>query len=116
MISCIDRYQQLIGDLGDATIAPDSLRKYIDLCNEEFFYFRHGYLPNEVVNEWLDGMISLMPQISENSKIAASDLEEYPRLRNAFVVDCAYVITNPDERRAFIKNISRRIGAYDWDG
>ena len=35
--------------------------EYIDLVNEELFYFQNGFLPRVVAEEWLDGMIDMIP-------------------------------------------------------
>jgi hypothetical protein len=37
------------------------VRQYLDLCNEELFYFQNRYLPTEVEVEWLDGMLEFIP-------------------------------------------------------
>ena len=73
-----------------------AIKAYIDLCNEELFYFKYKYLPEEIVEEWLEGMIYYLPTIKngkvvEESKHYLKDiddetLEEYPQVRNAFEI------------------------------
>ena len=66
--SCIIRFREDFSDL-----TPDSpieqIRAYIDLVNEELFYFEHKYLPAEVAEEWLDGMINIIPIFDRKGKV-----------------------------------------------
>lgn len=55
MLSCIDRFQQLIPVVRNDDQDIERLKKYIDLTNEELFYFQRHYIPKEVMIEWLDG-------------------------------------------------------------
>lgn len=58
--SCITRYRDEF--LGLNMDSPELMVvKYIDLVNEELFYFEHQYLPMEVAAEWIDGMIDYLP-------------------------------------------------------
>lgn len=61
--SCATRYQKLADDLANAEkpLTVKKARQYLDLCNEELFYFETDYLPLPVVLEWLDGMLSSIP-------------------------------------------------------
>lgn len=71
MISCIGRFQDIVDDLAaiaklgegiDLTADQQGVvRQYLDLCNEELFYFQNRYLPTEVEVEWLDGMLEFIP-------------------------------------------------------
>jgi hypothetical protein len=40
----------------------------VDLCNEELFYFVEGYLPQEVIREWLTGMVLYLPHYDYASR------------------------------------------------
>ena len=56
--SCVTRFRDHFMDLGPAS-EINHVRDYLDLVNEELFYFEHQYLPLAVAHEWLDGMITL---------------------------------------------------------
>ncbi len=66
--SCINRYRDHFSTLG-----PDSscqqVIDYLDLINEELFYFEHKYLPLPVAHEWLDGMIEFLPLFDSKGQI-----------------------------------------------
>jgi hypothetical protein len=57
---CIADYRSLTG-LNKTCQDETTIAKYIDLCNEELFYFKHRYLPLKVAYEWIDGMVNYMP-------------------------------------------------------
>jgi hypothetical protein len=59
--SCTSRFQELIDSLSDPQIPIGKARQYLELCNEEVFYFENSYLPQPVIIEWLDGMLSIIP-------------------------------------------------------
>ena len=62
--SCSARFQELVDDITSHELDgfnPQKARQYLDLCNEELFYFENDYLPRPVVVEWLDGMLSFLP-------------------------------------------------------
>lgn len=60
MESTIDRFRTHFIHLGHNS--PESLViEYIDLVNEELFYFQNGFLPKVVAEEWIDGMIDMIP-------------------------------------------------------
>jgi len=40
---------------------PDSVAAYLGLCNEEIFYFKHRYLPEDIIIEWIEGMTNSVP-------------------------------------------------------
>lgn len=106
MIKCIERFQTLLPSL-ESLPAPESLedqdianrnriiRQYIDLCEEELFYFMKGYLPGDLKYEWIEGMLTYLPFYNEKGELMnksnrlqlAKDsplLRGYPRLRQAF--------------------------------
>jgi hypothetical protein len=99
MISCIDRFQKIIAQLkyGNEQDREKALTQYIDLCNEELFYFQSRYLPDEVIIEWLEGMIQCLPLFNAKGDnvnptclpgiIEQGLLTNYPRIRKAFTVN-----------------------------
>ncbi|XSG75409.1 hypothetical protein ACP8Y2_00130 [Herpetosiphon llansteffanensis] len=124
--SCTTRFQEIL-ELIDSPDEKQKIRgykKYIDLCNEELFYFQQGYIPNDIVKEWLDGMIVFIPHYDKNEKKGDNDkiqekfisdnklLENYPRIKNIFIVDKVYDINKPKERinlvEELLKNIKKR--------
>ena len=58
--SCITRFREQFLSL-DAQASEAQVLAYVDFVNEELFYFEHGFLPLGVAEEWLDGMIDLLP-------------------------------------------------------
>lgn len=60
MESAIDRFRTHFIHLSHQSPEPLVI-EYIDLVNEELFYFQHDFLPKVVAREWIDGMIDLMP-------------------------------------------------------
>ena len=120
MLSCIERFQKLVPTLDIEN--PDTIQKYVDLCNEELFYITNDYLPKEVVREWLDGMIQELPHINDagqnlndKSLVKIEDLTDYPRIRNAFKVTKHYNLKNINDRQALINSIQKQMKNYSWD-
>ncbi len=105
MTSCVDRFQRIIAQLkyGNDQEREQALRQYIDLCNEELFYFQNRYLPDEVIDEWLEGMIGYLPCFDGKGEnlnpgclpgiIEQDLLADYPRIRKAFTVGKPYKVT-----------------------
>ncbi|MFC4635792.1 hypothetical protein ACFO3O_17915 [Dokdonia ponticola] len=81
----------------NSEIEDEIALEYIELVNEEFFYFENNYLPIEVMIEWIDGMIGFLPFYNKNGEFVKSRvlgylkveenannlLYNYPRVRNA---------------------------------
>ena len=111
---------------------------YIDLTNEELFYFQHEYIPKEVAKEWLDGMIDFIPITDKSHRILNGRFcnqsisqnrnkyfNSYPRVKNAFSVksnfDFELIYSNDEsksrsrirERRKLIKEILFNIKKFD---
>jgi hypothetical protein len=117
MVSCIERFQLIIpalaSDVTDEKL--DGLRKYIDLSNEELFYFKGNYIPKEVAVEWLDGMISFLPLFNERGDVISNGkfaeiienkmLEGYPRILKAFRISKLPNMENADDRKHCIETI-----------
>lgn len=108
--SCMTRFQAILGDLdnsrggagnhqdlGEAHLVRAAAKRYIDLCNEELFYFQMGYVPDLIMDEWIDGMLSYLPLYDEHHKVVyqdyklrdllrQGDLKDYPRIAESFSV------------------------------
>ena len=119
--SCNDRFQRIVPwmESRDRRERRQGERQYVDLCNEQLFYFRNNYLPREVVEEWLDGMIEYLPQLDQDRKpyedpnrtrmIDPVWLEDYPRIVQAFSVDHFYDLENPEQRLLLIRRIRKNL-------
>ena len=99
MTSCVERFQQIMSQIksGDKEAREVAIARYVDLCNEELFYFKNGFLPEEVMNEWLEGMLFYLPHyfrdepgknLNEDATAKFIDsnnlLEDYPRILKTF--------------------------------
>ena len=100
MIKCIDRFQTLLPDLEsldqkEALESDRIIRQYIDLCEEELFYFKEGYLPKKIRTDWIEGMLNYLPLydsknilLNEDYKLKEIDkrslLDGYPRIHRCF--------------------------------
>ncbi len=130
MISCIDRFQKLI-PLISSGHDNSSLKQYVDLTNEEFFYFQQNYIPKDVMVEWLDSIINYLPLYVKDESVPInfdfivhrtihndSLLIGYPRLIKAFLLKESYdtaVIYNRENigyrtlRKKLIKEIAKNL-------
>ncbi|HZB10109.1 MAG TPA: hypothetical protein VE525_13465 [Rubrobacter sp.] len=93
-------------------------KRYVDLCNEQLFYFRSGYLPREVIEEWLESMIDYLPLFDDATGEVHPDhlgiveselLKDYPTIRRVFAVDASYDLTSRDQRMAFVQQVGQRV-------
>jgi hypothetical protein len=118
IISCTERFQKIMAQLKSANEEERkrAVKQYVDLCHEELFYFRHDYLPDEIIDEWIDGMIYYLPYfVNGENKNQGSDylkeieeselLEEYPKLREAFSVEDIYDLTDKNQREKLVRAI-----------
>lgn len=119
--SCTTRFQEIVDmiDSSDQEEKKRGYRKYIDLCNEEIFYFQQKYILEEVMKEWLDGMLNYIPVYYKDEKtnlnknllstniLEESDLlDRYPRIRNVFKVNKIYKRDNDEDiRKEIINNL-----------
>lgn len=69
---CISRFRDDFLDLSPDS-SPEKVIDYLDLINEELFYFEHQYLPLEVAEEWIDGMIQMIPLFGPDGQPLAGD-------------------------------------------
>ena len=126
IVSCTERFQKIMPQLKsqDADERQRAIKAYVDLCNEELFYIKHNYLPEEIVNEWLDGMIYYLPHFrnGENlnnsehclKEIDAKMLEEYPQIQKAFEVNndfeyANFTFENSQQRKKLVENINSNL-------
>ncbi len=102
----------------------EEIEKYVDLVNEELFYFQHGYLPIEIADEWIDGMIDFLPIFDKKGNVlnpnnCIQDLAEkhdryfqnYPRVVTAFTIKGNYdfkLIYSSDTKSAAKRKHQRR--------
>jgi len=119
--SCTERFQRIMFQmkLSDGTEKEMALKQYIDLCNEELFYFKNKYLPDEVIYEWIEGMIYYLPHYLNSKNVnleetakeidKANLLDGYSRIKNAFTVDREYNLEHIQERERLISLIRRNI-------
>ena len=122
IVSCTERFQKTMPQLKSKyTVERErAIKAYVDLCNEELFYFRHNYLPKEIIEEWLDGMIYYLPHFKNGINVNNSEhclkeidskmLEEYPQIKEAFEIDNDFEyenfnFKNSQQRRKLVENI-----------
>ncbi len=135
---CVSDFRDL-GELNKETKETKIITKYIDLTNEELFYFQHNYIPKDVAKEWIDGMIDYLPITCQSGTILNADyiirflsdnretiLQNYPRIQNAFEVKGKYdfelIYSNKsaerlprvNERKKIINEILKNLRTFDW--
>jgi hypothetical protein len=121
MTSCVDRYQKIITQLkyGKDQDKVIALGQYIDLCNEELFYFEKKYLPGAVIDEWLEGMVNYLPYFNEKGDnlnpgclpeiIGQNLLSDYPRIKRTFTVPRDYDLSKEVEGKELIAQIKKNL-------
>jgi hypothetical protein len=124
MIACIKRYQDLLPSLHGDEVAERDVLRYLDLCNEELFYFQERYLRKEVALEWIEGMVSFLPLINETTKspwdgkpyLTTSDklIHKFLRVEHAFSTAAFPDLTTEEARRRYVKNILNRARHYRY--
>ena len=120
--SCTERFQRIMTALksSDGDERLRAIKQYIDLCNEELFYFKNKYLPQEVIDEWIDGMIFYLPHFKDGENVNPSSdyipeiiesnlLEDYPRIRRAFIVKKEYDLTSESERAELVRAVKKNL-------
>lgn len=99
MSRCIDIYRRdFLSMKQDGN--EDTLFRYIDFINEEFFYMENGFIPGDAAKEWISGMIDHVPIYSNNQNMnplknslvieTKQMLAEYPRVRKVFTQSKKY--------------------------
>lgn len=120
MLSCIDRFQQLSPLLRGDNEDLSRLKKYVDLTNEEFFYFQREYIPKEVIVEWMDSIVDFFPIYVSGSESPINYdqlpfkqihdeklLDGYPRLKKAFTLNREM---GTSDKVTLIKTIAGNLG------
>lgn len=135
---CTSRFHQVMHRLHREPDNPDAVAAYLGLCNEEIFYFKHKYLPEDVITEWLESMTPTVPHWVGGTNVNTHKdcirytfgtppyeqnlMLSYQRLRVAFTFDSLEEYNSLREnKKAFIKkvisNIRRksRISELEWN-
>lgn len=95
IVSCTKRFQKLSPKLQGNDISDKTVQQYLELCNEELFYFEQKYLPQGIIDEWVEGMVSLIGvwhggqcllPASPHATLFYQQAKEYPRLRHTFTL------------------------------
>jgi hypothetical protein len=118
------RWQEIAPDLERAlregNSEDEAIKRYVDLCNEELFYFIEGYLPQEVIREWLTGMVLYLPHYDYESRnedrpeafsgmVAWKMFEDYPRIQEVFGLDRVYNAREQRQRKELVREIEGKI-------
>jgi hypothetical protein len=118
--NCNQRFQAILPGLfsDDGEERKQAKIRYVDLCNEELFYFSEGYVPSDVIEEWIDGMVLYLPHhvygdwcllpedlINQRHRIRPESLDRYSRIWEAFGVSRCYDLDDEDNRTALVKEI-----------
>lgn len=121
MISCIERFQEILPQLSSSDPEEKllAIRRYVDLCNEELFYFKNGYIPDEVIDEWIEGMAFYLPWFDASGKnlnpktfpeiINQNLLTGYPRIRYTFTLTRYYDLDIPNEKYKLIDSVKQNL-------
>jgi len=118
IFNCNKRFQEIRTGINKSN--ADSAKRYVDLCNEEIFYYEHSFVPDEIIKEWIDGMIFYIPHYTSkdnfyteaklhNYIIKEDEFNEYPRLEKAFKVKRLRNIKNEKEREELVSEIMNNI-------
>ena len=120
--SCTARFQAALPELrsSDVSVKIAAVRRYVDLCNEQAFYIKHKYVPDEIADEWLEGMIYYLPHFKNDENVNIDEsclgeivehglLNDYPRLKNALTVSRTFDLGRFAERRALVKLVKRHL-------
>lgn len=129
---CMERFRNIVAEMDspDQATKERAKKQYVDLCNEQLFYFGSRYLPDAVVHEWLDGMIDYLPQTTnrpqsneapsahcekdlncKKNRIDPKLLEGYSKISEAFYVggEGPYNLGCSNERGHYIERIKGQI-------
>jgi hypothetical protein len=127
--NCVARFQALLPSLDSQGLCePKDVRAYLDLCNEELFYVKHRYVPEEVALEWIDGMLQMLPALRPGGDEAvvtwpagdgvlpgcADLVRSFPRLVDAFTFEAPPELESPASRRPYVKHVVRRAREYSY--
>jgi hypothetical protein len=120
---CTERFVNF-GDLHN-TINEKDIHNYIELVNEELFYFQYKYLPKEIAYEWLDGMLDYLPLTNKQGVIINSHqtimkskderhlyLKDFPRIKHTFTLRGDYdldIIYDTQDKNQDIRIATRNV-------
>ncbi len=119
IIKCTERFQNILPQLEseDENERRKGIGLYLDLCNEELFYFKYKYLPKEIIEEWTDGMLEYLPYYNSDSERnlnenkLSQEIENHlsfkknPRIRKAFTIET----TTEETRKHLVANVKKRL-------
>lgn len=119
IFNCNKRFQNIRTSLASEK-NNEAAKKYIDLCNEEIFYYQNSFVPKIIMREWVDGMIFYIPHYTSESNfydkaklhdyvLSENEFNEYPRLESAFKVTEVKDINNKKQRRKLVDEIMDNI-------
>jgi hypothetical protein len=125
IINCTERFQKILPLLEseDQAELEKAIGLYIDLCNEQLFYFENKYLPKEIIEEWTDGMLDYLPYFDENGNNINKNLlsekiethksfDKNPRLRKTFTASNKtkkLVLRDEQFKKKFISNVKENL-------
>lgn len=127
--NCTDRFQRIMARMkaNDEAEKSKAIKQYVDLCNEEMFYFKNGFLPPEIADEWLDGMIYYLPHIVDGANVNPNEVahqidlpelsDEYPRVYGALQFDEEFRLNRAPTRLQLVSrvkaNVRKSVGVPD---
>lgn len=111
LIGCNNRYQDILKQKPN-WVKPELniLQQYLDLCSDELFYQEKGYIGDNIINDWLDGMILYLPHLIKeenyNNKCKWLDVKENKEIYNYYSrVIATFSFNSEDEYDIFKKSI-----------
>lgn len=135
---CVSDFRNL-GELKRQTEDTILINRYVDLTNEELFYFEHNYIPKDIMKEWIDGMIDFIPITNRKGQILNKKycvkyiadhrsiiFQNFPRIQYTFEINKTYdfrLIYSTDEskridrvkeRKRLIEEIFKKVNTFDW--
>ncbi len=109
-------------DLQSSSAARRLAKSYIDLCNEELFYYQMEYVPDQIMDEWIDGMLSYLPLYDRDGHLVYADyklmgvlrqddLDDYPRIKDALIVRQRDNLEPSEQLDRYIEQIKNNLKA-----
>lgn len=116
--SCSERFAKILYRFhSDPEKEVIVLRQYIDLCHEQLFYYREGYIVgSSIVSEWIDGMIDFLPvyiggeciNLENSNRIKNIHSKEllvnYSNLKSYFTIDSDSKVYNLIKQREDLRD------------
>lgn len=116
--NCTERFQNILPALRfeEDSQREEAQKRYVDLCNEQVFYFANGYLPPDVIAEWLDGMVLYLPHrngeewcSAEQHSVRPELLRDYSRLQGILQVGRRYDTNCKEQREELVGEIHANV-------